>query len=103
MAYICCELPKHELAYPTIQKECLAIKWPIETLKYYLVRSLFTIITDHASFKWLKQMKTDNPCLTKRYLILLPYNFTVEHRLGKRHVSADFFSRIKEKGRHVGG
>lgn len=36
------------LRYRTIEKACLAIKWPVLTLQYYLLEQAFTLCLDHA-------------------------------------------------------
>ncbi|KAJ8369368.1 hypothetical protein SKAU_G00093960 [Synaphobranchus kaupii] len=39
-------LPR-ETRYSTIEKECLAIKWALDSLRYYLLRREFDLATDH--------------------------------------------------------
>ncbi|KAM8939633.1 isocitrate dehydrogenase [NAD] subunit beta, mitochondrial [Pelodytes ibericus] len=57
-------LPR-EQNYATVEKECLAIKWATDTLKYYLLGRSFTLITDHAPLRWMQANKDKN---AKRYL-----------------------------------
>jgi len=48
ITYISRKLLPREQNYSTIEKECLAIKWALEELKYYLLGRHFTLVTDHA-------------------------------------------------------
>ncbi|KAG5267118.1 hypothetical protein AALO_G00218190 [Alosa alosa] len=64
-----------ELRYSTVEKECLAIKWALESLKYYLVGKDFILETDHRALKWLHRMKDTNSRVTRWYISLQPFNF----------------------------
>ncbi len=46
--YISRKLSKRETMYSTIEKECLAIRWAVLTLRYYLLGWVFTLWSDHA-------------------------------------------------------
>ncbi|XP_029442988.1 uncharacterized protein LOC115083327 [Rhinatrema bivittatum] len=94
--YLSRRLHEHERKYATIEKECLAVKWAIDSLKYYLAGRPFILVTDHAPLKWLHVMRDSNARLTRWYLALQPYCFEVRHRAGKDHVNADFLSRLGE-------
>ncbi|RXN35850.1 hypothetical protein ROHU_003462 [Labeo rohita] len=52
-------LPR-EQRYLTIEKECLAIKWALESLRYYLLRREFDLETDHRALSWINTMKDHN-------------------------------------------
>ena len=91
--YISRKLLPREKNYSTIEKECLAVKWAVESLRYYLLGRHFTLVTDHAPLAWLHRMKDNNARITRWYLALQPYAFRVVHRAGKLHQNADFFSR----------
>ena len=82
-----------ETRYSTIEKECLAIKWALDTLKYYLVGKEFVLETDHRPLQWLHRMRDFNSRITRWHLSLQPYKFTVRYRAGKDNVIADFLSR----------
>ncbi len=43
MLYISRKLSKRETMYSTIEKECLAIRWAVLTLRYYLLGREFTL------------------------------------------------------------
>ncbi len=49
-----------ETRYSTIEKECLAIKWALDTLKYYLIGKEFVLETDHRPLQWLHRMRDFN-------------------------------------------
>uniref|UniRef100_K7GIQ8 Reverse transcriptase RNase H-like domain-containing protein n=1 Tax=Pelodiscus sinensis TaxID=13735 RepID=K7GIQ8_PELSI len=95
--YLSRKLFPREQAYATIEKEALAVKWALETLRYYLLGNPFKLVTDHAPLRWLQSMKESNSRIMRWYLALQPYTFEVQHRQGTRHGKADFFSRAMEK------
>ena len=91
--YISRKLSVREGRYSTIEKECLAIKWAVLALCYYLLGCPFTLCSDHAPLQWLHRMKDANARITRWYLALQPFNFMVIHRPGAQMVVADFLSR----------
>ncbi|MGH0117755.1 UNVERIFIED_CONTAM: hypothetical protein FKN15_039051 [Acipenser sinensis] len=91
--YLSRKLLPRERNYAVIEKECLAIKWAVDSLRYYLLGRPFTLVTDHAPLKWLHTMRDTNARITRWSLALQPFNFVVKHRAGKEHLNADFFSR----------
>ncbi|XP_039550285.1 wiskott-Aldrich syndrome protein-like [Pimephales promelas] len=91
--YISRKLSKRETMYSTIEKEALAIKWAVLTLRYYLLGREFTLCTDHAPLQWLHRMKDVNARITRWYLALQPFKFRVIHRPGAQMAVADFLSR----------
>lgn len=93
VTYISSKLLKHECNYATVEKECLAIKWAVEHLKYYLIGREFTLITDHAPLKWMSLNRDKNSRITRWFLELQNYKFKVEHRAGGQHGNADALSR----------
>ena len=97
ITYISRKLLKHERNYSTVEKECLAIKWAIHHLRYYLWGRKFVLVTDHAPLKWMATSKDKNARVTRWFLDLQNYNFTVEHRPGKAIQNADAMSRMFEE------
>ncbi len=91
--YISRKLSKRETMYSTIEKECLAIRWAVLTLRYYLLGREFTLCSDHAPLQWLHRMKDTNARITRWYLALQPFKFKVIHRPGTQMIVADFLSR----------
>ncbi len=84
LLYLSRKLSKRETRYSTIEKECLAIRWAVLTLRYYLLGQEFTLCSDHAPLQWLHRMKDTNARITWWYLALQPFKFKVIHRLGVR-------------------
>ena len=91
------KLLKHEKNYATVEKECLAIKWAIHHLRYYLWGREFTLVTDHAPLRWMSTSKDSNARVTRWFLQLQDYKFKVEHRPGKAIPHADALSRRDEE------
>ena len=96
VTFVSRKLKKHERNYATIEKECLAIKWAVHHLKYYLWGRRFTLITDHAPLKWMARNKDTNARVTRWFLDLQNYSFEVEHRPGRQIPHADALSRRHE-------
>ncbi|KAI2644928.1 Retrovirus-related Pol polyprotein from transposon 17.6 [Labeo rohita] len=93
------KLSKRETMYSTIEKECLAIRWAVLTLRYYLLGREFTLCSDNAPLQWLHRMKDTNAWITRWYLALQPFKFKVIHRPGAQMAVADFLSRKGGGGR----
>ncbi|KAM9360126.1 uncharacterized protein ABDE67_000748 [Symphorus nematophorus] len=94
--YISRKLSERESRYSTVEKECLAIRWAVDALRYYLLGRPFTLCSDHAPLQWLHRMKDTNARITRWYLALQPFKFTVVHRPGAQMAVADFLSRSHE-------
>lgn len=92
------KLLDRETRYSTVEKECLAVKWAVDSLRYYLLGRHFVLETDHRALQWLHKMKDANNRITGWYLSLQPYDFTVQYRPGKSNVVADCLSRSTEDG-----
>lgn len=67
VAFISRKLYPREVRYSTVEKECLAVKWAIDSLKYYLLGRKFVLDTDHKALTWLKRMKDTNSRITRWY------------------------------------
>ncbi|XP_075770608.1 uncharacterized protein LOC142823438 [Pelodiscus sinensis] len=96
--YLSRKLFPREKAYATIEKEALALKWAVDSLRYFLLGSEFTLVTDHAPLRWIQGMKDTNPRIMRWYLSLQPYKFEVKHRSGIANGNADCLSRVPERG-----
>ena len=96
VVYLSRKLFPRELRYSTVEKECLALKWAVDSLKYYLMGKDFILETDHRALKWLHRMKDTNSRVTRWYLALQPFNFEVRYRAGPENTTADYLSRVFE-------
>ncbi len=93
VALISRKLFPREVRYSTVEKECLAVKWALNSLRYYLLGREFNIETDHKALQWLERMKDVNGRITRWYLAMQPFRFTVQHVPGKSNVTPDYLSR----------
>nr|XP_025044422.1 uncharacterized protein LOC112547106 [Pelodiscus sinensis] len=82
VAYLSRKLFPRERNYAVIEKEALAIKWAIDSLRYFLTGNTFTLVTDHAPLKWMQSMKDNNARIMRWYLSLQPFRFDIKHRPG---------------------
>ncbi len=94
--YLSRKLQPHETRYSTVEKEGLAIKWALESLRYYLLGREFDLENDHRVLTWINSMKDHNSRLTRWYLSLQPFKFVIRHRAGKTNVVADYLSRSSD-------
>lgn len=93
IAFLSRKLLPRESRYSTVEKEGLAIKWALESLRYYLLGREFVLETDHRALTWIHTMKDHNSRVTRWYLSLQPYQFKVRHRPGLQNKIADYLSR----------
>lgn len=92
--YLSRKLLPRETHYSTIGKEGLAIKWALDSLRYYLLGREFDLKTDHRALTWIHTMKDQNSRVTRWYLSLQPFQFKVQYRARRSNVPADFLSRL---------
>lgn len=102
VAYISRKLFPREVRYSTVEKETLAIKWALDSFRYYPLGRGFTLETDHKALQWLEQMKDTNGRITRWYLALQPFRFTVHHVPGKENLTADYLSRCSSESSEEG-
>ena len=86
-------LRPQEKNYCVTRKELLAIVNFIKHFRPYLLGRKFTVRTDHAALKWLRNMAEPVGQQARWLESLEEYEFEVEHRPGKRHANADALSR----------
>ncbi|XDV39343.1 hypothetical protein PO909_008599 [Leuciscus waleckii] len=94
VVYLSRKLLPRETRYSTVEKEGLAIKWSLDSLRYYLLGREFDLETDHRALTWIQSMKDHNARVTRWYLALQPYCFKIRHRPGRLNVVADYLSRF---------
>uniref|UniRef100_A0A8C5GD01 Gypsy retrotransposon integrase-like protein 1 n=1 Tax=Gouania willdenowi TaxID=441366 RepID=A0A8C5GD01_GOUWI len=93
VAFISRKLFPREVRYSTVEKEALAVKWAMDSFKYYLLGREFTLETDHKALQWLEKMKDTNGRITRWYLAMQPFRFIIHHIPGRDNCTADYLSR----------
>lgn len=96
IGYASSTLNRHERNYCTTRKEMLAVVNFVKYYRHYLMGRTFTVRTDHASLKWLKNFKDPDGQIARWISTLDTYDMIIEHRSGKSHGNADALSRIPE-------
>ena len=86
-------LTKAEHKYCATRREMLALVWGMGQFRPYLYGRRFTAWTDHGALQWLCLFKEPEGQVARWLEYLAEYNFTVEHRPGKKHGNADPLSR----------
>ena len=94
IAYASRKLKKSEVAYSTIEKECLAIVWAVQKFQRYLYGREFILETDHQPLTYLNKKKVENARLMRWALALQPYRFRIVAVKGIDNVGADYLSRV---------
>lgn len=77
-------LSKAEKIYTTTEKECLAVLYCIETARPCIEGTKFTVITDHYSLIWLKELQAPSGRLGR---------WTVKLQQGKERIVSNTLSR----------
>jgi hypothetical protein len=94
---------QYEQKLSACHSELLAILHAIQTYHQFLANGKpFTILSDHCSLKFIKDLRlSTSPKLVRYSLLLQTLNFDVVHIKGKSNVLADFLSRypIEEDGK----
>lgn len=103
VVYISRKLLPREVNYSTVEKECLAVKWALDSLRYYLLGRKFRLETDHRALAWLGRMRDSNARITRWYLAMQPFDFEVLYRSGSQNCTADFLSRTPQAVSGEGG
>lgn len=92
-------LNKTEQRWPTIEGELFAIVWAIDKFRQYLDNGLkFLLRTDHKPLQYLHSMKNPSRRVAGWIDKLQGFNFTIQHRDGKKHGNADGLSRARNLG-----
>ncbi|KAH8357521.1 hypothetical protein KR084_012071, partial [Drosophila pseudotakahashii] len=96
IAFVSKKLNKAQRNYSVTEQECLAAIVCIKRFRPYIEGHEFTVITDHASLKWLMSQTDLHSRLARWALKLQGFNFKIEHRSGKMNVVPDALSRVNE-------
>lgn len=96
IAFMSVKLNPAQRNYSVTEQECLAAILSVEKFRCYVEGMPFTIITDHASLKWLMGQRDLSGRLARWALKLQGYNFKIVHRKGSANIVPDALSRIEE-------
>jgi len=93
IAYGSRTLRSNERNWCTTRIEMLSLVNFVKHFRYFLVGKPFLVRTDHIALKWLQTFKEPSGIIARWLEQLADYQFTVEHRPGKKHQNADSLSR----------
>lgn len=93
IAYMSTKLNKAQRNYSVTELECYAAVLSVKKFRPYIEGLPFTIITDHASLKWLMSQTELAGRLARWSLKLQAFEFHIEHRRGSQNVVPDALSR----------
>lgn len=93
IAYFSKKLNAAQRKYSVTELECYAAVLSVKNFRPYVELMPFTIITDHASLKWLMGQKDLSGRLGRWSLKLQSFDFKIEHRKGSMNVVPDALSR----------
>lgn len=93
IAYMSRKLNGAQRNYNVTEQECLAAVLSVRKFRHYVEGYHFTIVTDHASLKWLMSQRDLHGRLARWALQLQSYNFDIQHRKGSDNTVPDTLSR----------
>ena len=93
LAYASRTLSAAERNYSITRKELLAVIFGLKKFRPYLIGRRFTVRTDHAALKWLRQTPEPMAQAGRWLAVMEEFDFDVQHRAGSRHLNADALSR----------
>lgn len=96
IAYHSAKFSKTQSNYSATERECLAVLTGIEKFRPFIDGVEFTVVTDHASLKWLQNLKEPHGKLARWAVRLQAFNIKFEHRPGRQMTVPDALSRSVE-------
>lgn len=93
VAFMSKKLNKAQRNYSVTEQECLAAVLSIKKFRPYIEGHEFTVVTDHASLKWLMSQNDLSSRLARWALKLQGFNFRILHRKGSQNIVPDALSR----------
>ena len=92
--YFSKKLNAAERNYSATVKECLAVVAAVAKFRPFVELMDFTILTDHASLKWLMNHKDLSRRLARWSLSLQRFTFKIEHKKDSENVDPDMLSSL---------
>lgn len=93
IAYFSKTFSTEERNYCVTRKELLAVVSAAKHFRPYLYGQPFKIRTDHASLRWMVNLRDPMGQVARWLERLQEFDFTIEHRQGRSHGNADGLSR----------
>ena len=84
-----------QMNYSTTEKELLAVLFPLDKFRSYLIGSPITVFTDHSALKYLLSKKDAKARLIRWILLLQEFDLTIKDKKGVENVVADHLSRLE--------
>jgi hypothetical protein len=94
LAFISKKFTTSSVRWSTIEKECFAMFYSCQKLRYYLHAKEFTMLTDHNNLLYMESSEV--PKIIRMRIFLQDFNFKLLHVPGKDNVFADWLSRMHE-------
>ena len=78
--------------WSTLEQECFAIKYGVESMAYYLRGKEFILETDHENLRWMEASEVAK--IIRWRMFLQGFTFKLRHIPGKLNKVADWLSRV---------
>lgn len=96
IAYHSAKFSRTQQNYSATERKCLAVLMGVEKFRPFIDGVQFTVVTDHASLKWLQNMENPHGKLARWAVRLQAFDMIFEHRPGTQMVVPDALSRSIE-------
>lgn len=93
IAYHSVKFSRTQQNYSATERECLAVLSSVEKFRPWVDGVPFTVVTDHASLKWLQELRQPHGKLARWAVRLQAFDITFEHRPGRQMEAPDALSR----------
>lgn len=93
IGYFSKKMTPNQLNYSVTEKEALAVLLSVEKFRPYIEGVRFHVLSDHASLKWLFDLKNPSGRLARWVMRMQQFDFDVKHRAGALNVVPDALSR----------